>query len=73
MSQGSAAEAQVVSGDKTTGIPVDESPKKEELEIAWHIASRKTTTGGEMWIGKISFSLFILIWSLSFIWLFDRV
>ncbi len=43
MSQGSAAEAQVVSGDKTTGIAVDESPKKEELEIAWHIASRKTT------------------------------
>ena len=43
MSRGSAAEAQVVSGDQTTGTADDETPNKEELEIAWHIASRKTS------------------------------
>ena len=28
-------------GDQTTGTADDEIPNKEELEIAWHIASRK--------------------------------
>ncbi|CAB3993574.1 Hypothetical predicted protein [Paramuricea clavata] len=43
MSRGSAAEAQVVSGDQTTETADDETPNKEELEIAWRIASRKTS------------------------------
>jgi hypothetical protein len=43
MSRGSAAEAQVVSGDQTTATADDETLNKEELEIAWHVASRKTS------------------------------
>jgi hypothetical protein len=43
MSRWSAAEVQVLSGDQTTGTADDEISNKEELEIAWHIASRKTS------------------------------
>jgi hypothetical protein len=43
MSRGSAAEVQVLSGDQTTGTADDEVSNKEELEIALHIASRKTS------------------------------
>ena len=43
MSRWSAAEVQVLSGDQTTGTADDDISNKEELEIAWHIASRKTS------------------------------